>query len=70
MRLGENNIPTYVYQCPKCGKERDVFHGMSEKKVVKCKACKVRSKRIISPPAGIIFRGTGFYETDYKQKGM
>jgi len=62
-------VPTYTYICTKCGHEFDVFHGMSEKPRVKCAACgHARCDRLIGTGAGIIFKGGGFYETDFKQK--
>lgn len=62
-------MPTYSYQCRKCGEEFDVFHGMSESPKVKCTACgSVRCDRLIGTGAGVIFKGSGFYETDYKNK--
>jgi predicted nucleic acid-binding Zn ribbon protein len=45
----------------------DVFHSMSEAPRVKCTACgSARTKRLLGTGAGIIFKGSGFYETDYK----
>jgi putative FmdB family regulatory protein len=62
-------MPTYTYRCQKCGEEQDVMHGIGEEKIVNCKACSARAERIISPPAGIIFRGSGFHSTDYGPHG-
>jgi len=62
-------LPTYSYSCKKCGHEFDVFHGIKETPRVKCAACgSARCERLIGTGAGIIFRGGGFYETDFKQK--
>ena len=61
-------MPTYSYQCSKCEHVFDVFHGMSEKPRVKCERCAGRCKRLIGTGAGVIFKGSGFYETDYKKK--
>ena len=60
-------MPTYEYSCLKCGKEFEVFQPMKDAplKVCTCgKKGKVRRK--IGGGAGLIFKGTGFYQTDYK----
>lgn len=61
-------MPTYTYECKKCGQEFDRFHGMSAKPRVKCEACGGACKRLLGSGSGIIFKGSGFYETDYKTK--
>lgn len=61
-------MPTYTYQCKKCDHEMDVFHGISAKPRVKCDECGGSCRRLIGTGAGIIFKGSGFYETDYKVK--
>jgi putative FmdB family regulatory protein len=61
-------VPTYTYECKKCGHVQDVFHAMSAKPRVTCEACKGRSMtRMLGTGAGLIFKGSGFYETDYKR---
>lgn len=63
-------MPTYTYECKKCGQKMQVFHSMSASPRVKCESCGSRSvRRILGTGAGIIFKGGGFYETDYKNKG-
>jgi len=62
-------VPTYTYQCKACGHKQDVFHAMSAKPRIKCPECNSACKKLIGKGAGIIFKGTGFYETDYKKKG-
>ena len=63
-------MPTYSYQCKKCETVRDVFHSMSESPRVKCEACgSTRMIRLLGTGAGILFKGSGFYETDYKKNG-
>ena len=59
-------MPTYDYECPKCGDQTEVFHGMLEKPRVKCPECQGRMRKCIGTGAGIIFKGSGFYETDYR----
>ena len=62
-------MPTYTYQCKKCEHTMQVFHSMSASPRVKCDACGSRSVvRIVGTGAGVIFKGSGFYETDYKKK--
>lgn len=60
-------MPTYEYECIVCGHVFDVFHSMTAKPRVKCEECGGRTKKRIGAGAGIIFKGSGFYETDYKR---
>lgn len=61
-------MPTYSYECGGCGHILDVFHGMSAEPKIKCDQCGKKCKRLMGSGAGFIFKGTGFYETDYKDK--
>lgn len=61
-------MPTYDYECSKCKKRFEVFQKMSDKPQAPCPECGGRSHRLISSGSGIIFKGSGFYETDYKKK--
>ncbi len=62
-------MPTYEYICTKCGHEMEAFQSMKEKPLARCPACrKVALKRRVSGGAGLIFKGSGFYITDYKKK--
>lgn len=61
-------MPTYSYQCKRCDHVQDVFHAMSVTPRVKCEVCGGSCKRLLGTGAGIIFKGSGFYETDYKRK--
>ena len=61
-------MPTYTYECKKCGQKLDRFHGMNAKPRVKCEACGGACRRLLGSGSGIIFKGSGFYETDYKTK--
>jgi len=62
-------MPTYDYKCAKCGHEFEYFQGIKEKPLDKCPKCKGKVKRLIGAGGGLIFKGTGFYITDYKNKG-
>jgi len=64
-------VPTYEYRCNKCGKGFDVYQKMSAKALTVCpdKKCKGKVKRLISAGAGFIFKGSGFYATDYRSEG-
>ena len=60
-------MPTYDYQCAACGHEFELFQQMSASVKKKCPECgKLKLKRLIGTGAGIIFKGGGFYETDYR----
>ncbi|MBF0331679.1 MAG: zinc ribbon domain-containing protein [Candidatus Omnitrophica bacterium] len=62
-------MPTYDYECSGCGHIFDVLQSMTEPKLIKCPACqKNKLHRLIGTGSGVIFKGTGFYETDYKKK--
>lgn len=61
-------MPTYTYECKKCLRTYDRFHPMSAKPRVKCEECGGSCRRLIGSGAGIIFKGSGFYETDYRRK--
>jgi putative FmdB family regulatory protein len=61
-------MPTYEYKCKKCGNVFEVFHSMSSEPVKICPKCGGEVKKLIGSGAGTIFKGTGFYHTDYKNK--
>lgn len=62
-------MPTYEYACPKCGHEFEQFQSMRDEPLTKCPKCKKSGvKRLVGGGAGLIFKGTGFYITDYKKK--
>ncbi len=61
-------MPTYDYKCLKCGRAFEVFQKMSDPLLKKCPECKGKVKRLIGTGSGLIFKGSGFYITDYKKK--
>jgi len=62
-------MPTYEYECPKCGHAFELIQSMRDEPLKKCPKCKKTGvKRLVGGGAGLIFKGTGFYITDYKNK--
>lgn len=62
-------MPTYQYECEACEHSFEHYQSMLDKKLKKCPECgKLKLVRLIGSGTGIIFKGTGFYETDYKEK--
>jgi putative FmdB family regulatory protein len=60
-------MPTYDYVCGGCGAEFEEFQSITAPSLRKCPKCgKLKLKRLIGTGAGIIFKGSGFYETDYR----
>ncbi len=63
-------MPTYDYVCSACGHRFEEFQAMSAEPLKKCPACKKsKLERLIGAGAGVIFKGSGFYQTDYKNAG-
>ena len=62
-------MPTYDYKCEKCEHSFETLQGINDALLMKCPQCKKKSlKRLIGMGGRIVFKGTGFYETDYKNK--
>jgi len=61
-------MPTYDYQCLSCGDNFEAFQQMSETAIRSCPKCKGKVKRLIGTGSGLIFKGSGFYATDYKKQ--
>lgn len=60
-------MPTYEYKCSHCDNELEVFQSITASPKKKCPECgKLKLQRLIGTGAGVIFKGTGFYETDYR----
>lgn len=60
-------MPTYEYACTACGQHVEVFQRFSEKPLSKCGACGGPLRKVFHP-AGIVFKGSGFYATDNRSK--
>ena len=62
-------MPTYQYECDACEHAFEILQSMVDKRLKKCPQCgKNTLHRLIGAGSGIIFKGSGFYETDYKKK--
>ena len=58
-------MPTYDYKCTQCGHDFEMFQSMSEDHIKKCPECEGIVRRLVSGGSGLIFKGSGFYLTDY-----
>jgi putative FmdB family regulatory protein len=65
-------MPTYEYSCQSCGKNFEAFQSMKDAPLKVCVCCgkKGKVRRLVGGGAGLIFKGSGFYITDYKKKGV
>jgi putative FmdB family regulatory protein len=59
-------MPTYAYECRKCGHQFDEFKSISAPPRKRCPKCRGAVARMLTVGGGIIFKGSGFYQTDYK----
>jgi len=62
-------MPTYHYVCPKCRHDYDKLQKISDESRAECPKCGTPGERQISGGAGLVFKGSGFYITDYKRSG-
>lgn len=62
-------MPTYEYACQKCGYQFEEFQAITADPLKECPECGGEVKRLVSAGAGLIFKGSGFYITDYKKNG-
>jgi putative FmdB family regulatory protein len=61
-------MPTYEYECTKCGHRFELFQKMTDAPRKRCPRCRGAVRRLIGAGAGLIFKGSGFYITDYRSK--
>ena len=62
-------MPTYDYECDACGHEFELFQSISEAVKRKCPECKKsKLRRLFGTGAAVVFKGSGFYETDYRSE--
>ena len=59
-------MPTYEYQCESCGYKFEKFQNMNDDRLKECPKCGKGVRRLIGAGAGVIFKGKGFYATDYR----
>jgi putative FmdB family regulatory protein len=63
-------MPTYEYECDACKHRFEQFQSMKDKALEKCPKCgKMKLRRLIGTGGAVLFKGSGFYETDYKRAG-
>jgi len=60
-------MPTYEYECGDCKNQFEVMQNITDDTLKDCPKCGGHARRLISTGAGIIFKGKGFYQTDYKK---
>jgi len=60
-------VPIYTYYCPSCDKVSDVLHKVFPKGSHACLECGCSTERLPTVPSGFVFKGSGFYATDYKK---
>ncbi|MCX6995948.1 MAG: zinc ribbon domain-containing protein [Kiritimatiellaeota bacterium] len=61
-------MPTYDYECSRCGKY-EKYQSIKAAPLKRCPTCGGRVRRLIGGGAGVLFKGSGFYETDYRSEG-
>jgi putative FmdB family regulatory protein len=60
-------MPTYDYECDACGHSFEIFQGINDPKKRKCPECgKLKLRRLLGMGAAVVFKGSGFYQTDYR----
>ncbi|VGO12026.1 hypothetical protein PDESU_00575 [Pontiella desulfatans] len=62
-------MPTYDYECNACGHHFEAFQSMSADPLTECPKCDGQVNRLIGGGAGFLFKGSGFYQTDYRSSG-
>jgi len=61
-------MPTYEYECEVCGHTFELFQSIKAEHIKECPKCGCHVKRLIGAGAGVIFKGSGFYITDYRSE--
>ena len=61
-------MPTYEYECRKCGHQMEAVQSIKAPPLTRCPECKGRLQRLISRGGGLLFKGSGFYATDYRSE--
>lgn len=61
-------MPTYEYQCEICGHQFERVQKISDDPALECPSCGGETKRLMSGGAGLLFKGSGFYSTDYRSE--
>jgi len=62
-------MPTYDYECDACGHEFELFQGINDPLERKCPECgKLKLRRLFGTGAAVVFKGSGFYQTDYRSE--
>ena len=61
-------MPTYEYECQRCGHRFDLFQRITDAPRQRCPKCRGRLQRLLGMGAGVIFKGSGFYATDYRSE--
>ena len=62
-------MPTYECECKKCNKTFEIFQSIKAEKLKNCPECGSEIKRLLGTGSGLVFKGTGWYVTDFKNKG-
>lgn len=63
-------MPNYSYKCSDCDHTFEAFQSMSATPLNECPKCRGEIKRLIGGGAGLVFKGSGFYQTDYKKSSV
>lgn len=61
-------MPTYVYECTACAHRFEKFQSIKAAPVRSCPKCRKKVRRLIGTGGGVLFKGSGFYQTDYRSK--
>ena len=62
-------MPTYDYQCDACDHKFEIYQGINDAKLRKCPECgRLKLRRLLGTGAAVVFKGSGFYQTDYRSE--